>query len=246
MSDTIDPLRDAIVAAIACVLIVAAALAFAGSARAEMGPCQPDKFDGLTCGSGTGAARIITDTLSPTQELGFAWRNPKAAPTDEQEDETLELLLVRLKDGEVLAKGSTEYWNNGETHANRRTEDVSWSPDGTLAVRAMQLRFDTSAFELYILGHAKPVVIDLLKIVEPAVRAKMKVPKAEADRWVLSVFGRDNLTISNNGIIRFRVTMWVPKEGPEKPFDIVLRLSENSKKQLAVRVTSITAGKDPE
>jgi len=245
MSDEIDPLRDAIVAAIACVVIVAAAIAFAGRARADMGPCRPDAFEGLTCGAGPGAARIIADTLSPTQEFGFAWRNPGAAPRDEPEDETLELLLVRLKDGAVLAKSTTGYWNNGDSHANRRSEDVSWSPDGTLAVRAMQLRFNTGAFELYALRAANPAVIDLLKIVEPAVRAKLKLPQALSENWVFSVFGRDNLTIGNDGVIRFRVTMWVPKEGSEKPFDIVLRLSENNK-QLAVRVTSITEGSDPE
>lgn len=245
MSETIHPTRDAVVAAIACVAIAAACLAFARPARAELGPCQPDKFEGRTCGSGTGAARIIDGSLSPTQELGFAWRNPKTAPTEEQENEVLELLLLRLSDGAVLARSKTEYWSNGEAHANRRSEDVSWSPDGTLAVRALQLRFNTGAFELYVLGGADPAVIDLQKIVEPAVRAKLKVKKSDARKWAFSVFGRDNLTVSNNGIIRFRATLWVPKDGPEKPYDVMLRLSED-KKGLAVRVTSITEGKDPE
>ena len=68
-----------------------------------MGPCQPDKFDGLICGSGIGAARVIADTLSPSKRLALAWRSPKGAPTEVPSGDT-EILVVRVADGAIRRK----------------------------------------------------------------------------------------------------------------------------------------------
>jgi hypothetical protein len=43
----------------------------ASSVRAEIGPCKPDRFGGLTCGSGPEAARVIEDTISPDKRHGL-------------------------------------------------------------------------------------------------------------------------------------------------------------------------------
>lgn len=54
---------------------VTAALVLVGTytrAQAEAGPCKPDQFNGLTCGEGPGAARVIAGTISPSKKMAFA------------------------------------------------------------------------------------------------------------------------------------------------------------------------------
>ena len=87
-------------------LVLLAALLGAGAmpARAETGPCRPDTHDGLICGSGAGAARVIDGTLSPDKRLAFAWRASKSPLSEIPDDnEEVELLLVRLAGGAILA-----------------------------------------------------------------------------------------------------------------------------------------------
>jgi hypothetical protein len=60
----------------------AALLGACASAQAETGPCKPDAFEGVTCGDGPGAARVIAGTVSPSKQMAFAWRAPGTAPTN--------------------------------------------------------------------------------------------------------------------------------------------------------------------
>jgi hypothetical protein len=66
----------------AAITTIAGLLSFAAlPASAEMGPCRPDKFNGLICSAGPGAARVIDDTLSPDNRFAFGWRTPNGDPT---------------------------------------------------------------------------------------------------------------------------------------------------------------------
>src|SRR5262245_57219253 len=75
-------------------------------AHADVGPCKFDqKREIHICGEGNGAAIVFRDTLSPSERLGLAWRTPDAPPTEQPEDDKIELLILQLADGAVLARG---------------------------------------------------------------------------------------------------------------------------------------------
>ena len=71
--------RDHFTTRIFAAALVAAVLFTSPPAHADMGPCKPDKHDGLICGSGDGAARVIDDTTSPSKQLALAWRTPECS-----------------------------------------------------------------------------------------------------------------------------------------------------------------------
>jgi hypothetical protein len=215
------------------------ALLAALPARAEMGPCKPDDHDGLICGEGAGAARVIVDTVSPNKRLALAWRSPTGTPTEDPDD-NLELLVVRLADGAVLAKTETEYWATGERKVNRLIEAASWSPDSRLVVRTFHSRFSTDNFDLFVLGAKDELIgtLDLKKIVEPAVRAQLKRRVRNADNYTFSVSLDRKLTVGNDDVARVPVMMWIPKDGPEANFEVTLRIARAKLKPVA-RVTSI-------
>ncbi len=224
-------------------LLAAVVLLSALPARAGMGPCAPDKFDGLTCGAGLNAARVVTDTLSPDKRLAFAWRAPGAEPTDQPDsDDTIELLLVRLADGAILAKAATQYWDTGETHANRLREQVSWSPDSRTAVRVLRQRFDTGSFDVFALAEKDAATADLLKLVEPALRARLEKKIGNTEAYVLSVGDAKKVKVSNAGVIVATVSLWHPKEGPEESYPVTLRIT-HGKDGLAARIENIGKSK---
>ncbi len=215
-------------------------------ARAEIGPCKPDSLDGLTCGSGVGAARVIDNTQSPDKRLAFAWRVPDADVAEQPGDyDTIELLLLRLSDGAILGKSETGYWDTGHTHSNNRLEEVTWSPDGRLAARIFQTRFATVTFELFALGAKDEFIglLDLQKIVEPAVRERLKRQVRDADGYSFSVSG-DHVKLGNDGVMRMSVMMWVPKSGPEEYYNVTLRIARGDK-TVRARITSIARGHEP-
>jgi hypothetical protein len=128
----------------ATVSAVAIAGLLAGAAlpvRAELGPCKRDAQELPLCGSGKGAARVVRNTVSPDKKFALAWRHPDKDPADVTEDDTdLELLLIRLADGVVLAKGDTDYFRNPGVTANRREESAIWSPDSRMVIRQLDPR----------------------------------------------------------------------------------------------------------
>jgi len=217
-------------------------------ARADMGPCKPDKFEGLTCGAGVNAARVIKDTLSPDKRFAFAWRAPNAEPTDQPDStDAIDLLLVRLADGAILAKAATQYWDTGEMHVNRLLEEVSWSANSRFAVRALRQRFDTGSFDAFVLrGDAAADTVDLLKIVELALRARLEKKIGNTDAYVLSVQGGKKLKINNAGVIQAAVSLWRPKEGPEEAYAVTLRVTRGKAgldvKNLGARLERVAKG----
>ena len=123
-------------------------------AVAELGPCKADAQETPLCGSGKGAARVVHDTISPDKKFALAWRHPDMDPGDVTRDDAgdLEILLIRLADGAVLAKADTEYFRHPGQIANRRGEYAIWSPDSRMVIRMYDPRFGTDVFTLYRIG----------------------------------------------------------------------------------------------
>jgi hypothetical protein len=230
----------------ATITLLLGVLCAALPARAEMGPCKLDANEELTCGAGAGAARVIDDTQSPNKKLAFAWSLPNADPDAlPDEDDKIDLLLVRLADCLILGKSVTGFWANGHGRSEHKLEEVTWSRNGRLAARVYQTRFETDTFELYAVGaQDEPAgTLDLRKIVEPAVREQMTGHVNAAESYVFSVQAGKNLKLGNDGTLRLTVMMWIPKDGSEQYFDVTLRVAR--KGPLDATIASIKPGRVP-
>jgi hypothetical protein len=186
----------------ACITLLALA---SGPAAAELGPCRPVSHHGLICGQGDGAARVIEKTVSPSKRLALAWRSTNYPPTKSAEDDdSLELLLIRLKDGAVLSRRKTDYWDTGDTHVNRLYETATWSPDSRWMINTTEERYNTSTVDLYAFGDAdRPTgPFDLLKIMESAARAAQE---ARQGRQQLRIFGRLDPSADRQSRLRARL-----------------------------------------
>jgi hypothetical protein len=213
----------------------AAALVLFGActfARAETGPCKPDQFNGLTCGEGAGAARVISGTLSPSKQLAFAWREPGKSPTEEPDIYHVESVLLQLHDGRALAISSGGYWDTGTVHANRYDFHAIWSPNSRFVIELLDFRWSTEALRLYSVG--TPVrSLDLKPIIELAVRKKLRRGMKNEASYAFEIEGDNSgepprLTIDNAGLIKARIEMQVPKsEDPLIYLDVVFQIRES-------------------
>ena len=229
------------VALVAAAAVVLAAVACPSTADTlALGRCQPDAREGLTCGTGDGAARVIADTASPSERLALAWRSPGRPPTEQPDDDEIELLLIRLSDGAILSRQKGAFWATGETHANRKYEKAAWSPDSRLMVETYDTRFSTDGITVYAIGADDTArTLDLLKMVEPAVRAQLRRIVKDERAYVFSIH---RLSIDGRGRIRTTVMMWVPKDGPSQAFELTVEVSR--KAALAARITSIRRSRE--
>jgi len=221
------------------VLAMCGLLAATPRAAGEMGPCQPDKFGGLTCGSGVGAARVIEGTLSPSKRLALAWRSAKGPPTEDPVGET-EIIVVRIADGAVLAASKGMYWNTGEARANRLDETATWSPNSRMLIRSFSSRFSTDKVDLYAFGRNDEVTgpFDLLKVMDSAVRTALRRRVKDEQKYALSISNDPAMTVSNGGIVRAAIMMWVPKDGPERNYTVTVRVIRGAK-SLDARVVAV-------
>jgi hypothetical protein len=214
-------------------------------APAEMGPCKQDEtLDAMFCGSGNGAAFVIRDTLSPSGRLALAWRTPDGPPTEQPDEDKIELVVVRIADGAILSRGKTDYWDTGESHVNRLEELAYWSPDSRMMVRTFHSRFSTDNVEIYAFGADDAVSgpFDLRKILEPAARAQMKSRVKNPGDYEFFMSGMREeekpVSIDNRGLIRANVMLWVPKTGPMYYFAANVRTTRG-KGSLDARVLSV-------
>jgi len=222
----------------ACFTLLALA---SGPAAAELGPCRPDSHHGLVCGQGDGAARVIEKTVSPSKRLALAWRSTNYPPTESAEDDdSLELLLIRLKDGAILSRRKTDYWDTGETHVNRLYETATWSPDSRWMINTTQERYNTPTVDLYAFGDADTPAgpFDLLKIVEAAARAQLKKRVKDDSNYEFSL-DSTHLKIDNRGLVHASATLWVPKTDAEPDYDMTLQVTRGDGR-LGAKVLSIT------
>lgn len=217
-------------------------------AHADTGPCKPyPPLEVLVCGMGEGAAIVIRDTVSPSKKLALAWRSLEAPPTEQPPGE-VELLVIRLEDGGILSKTGTEYWDTGEMHANRLQEKAFWSPDSKWLIREFSSRYSSDIVELYAIGKGDIVSgpFDLLKLVEPALRARLKtkLPKGmDAENFVF-IFGSGKeskpvAAIDAHGNIHADVTFWAPKNGPTYYYSVTLK-GTHEKDGPAARIVSVS------
>jgi hypothetical protein len=210
----------------AAALLLAGTSAITAAETSPLGACRPDAHAGLTCGAGDGAARVIAKTMSPSKRLALAWRSPSGPPTEEPDEDDIELLLIRLSDGAVLSQQKGAYWDTGESHANRVYEKAAWSPDGRLMVESYDTRFSTDGLTVTAIGadDKASAPLDLLKVMEPAVRAQLKRTVKDDEGYVFSI---SRIAIDNRGTIRALVQMWVPKDGPSAAFDVTATVTRN-------------------
>lgn len=228
------------IAAAAAVALAAAAPLMAAE-PAPLGPCRPDAHEGLICGTGDGAARVIADTLSPSRRLALAWRTPGGPPTEEPDGDDIELLLIRLSDGAILSRQKGEFWATGESHANRKHEKAAWSRDSRLMVETFDTRFSTDGVTIYALGASdKTSTLDLLKIMEPAVRAQLRRRVKDDEGYVFFV---QRIAIDDRGLIRALVHLWVPKEGPFAAFAVSAAVTRKGD-ALAARIIAIRRSRE--
>jgi hypothetical protein len=196
-------------------------------ATAETGPCKSDQAGAVICGQGPGAARVVEDTTSPSKRLAFAWRAPGRSPTeppDEKGDSTftVESLLIRLSDGAVLSSAKGEYWRTSDLQANHMDESVAWSPNSRLAIEAQDSKWSTDVLRVYAIGaDDKVLVLDLQKIIEPAVRKQLK-----NDR--IYTFSVEDPTVDNGGLVHAPVLMQIPKQDGDANFDVTLQVSQKN------------------
>jgi hypothetical protein len=203
-------------------------------ARAETGPCKPDPFDGLTCGGGPGAARVIAGTISPSKKIAFAWREPGRPPTDEPDIYQVESLLLWLHDGTALAISPGDYWDTGTVRANRYDFHAIWSPDSRFVIELLDFRWSTQALRLYSLSERRrPVLsLDLKPIVELAVRKELRKTVKNEASYAFEIQGDNSgeppqLTIDDSGKMKARIEMQVPKEEyPKLYVDITIQIRE--------------------
>lgn len=212
---------------------------------ADTGPCKLDaEHEIQICGEGNGAAIVIRDTQSPSKKIALAWRTPDGPPNEQPDDEKIELLVLRLADGAVLARSKGAYWDTGEMHVNRLEERAAWSPNSRLLVRSFHSRFSTDEIEIYAFDAADKVTgtIDFLKSLDPAARAKLKARVKSADDYSLSLTGMKDddkpITIDDHGNIRAEVMLWAPKYGPMYYYRVSARVSSD-KGKLAAKIISV-------
>jgi hypothetical protein len=207
-------------------------LAPASPVGAETGPCVSDQAGVMTCGQGPGAARVVEGTTSPSKRLAFAWRAPGRSPTeppDETGDSrfTVESLLIRLSDGAVLSSGKGMYWRTGDARANHMSEEVAWSPNSRLAIEEQDSKWSTDILRLYaIQADDKVLVLDLQKIIEPAVRKRLRQLGKNDGDYTFSL--EDGTTVDDSGRARLPVLMQIPKQDGYLNLDVTLQVSQKN------------------
>jgi len=225
------------------VAICLSALAFTPSnAAAEMGPCSPDGQDNLICGSGDGAARVIAKTQSPSGRLALAWRltdrPPSSRPHDDNES-YLENLLVRIKDGVILAKSRGAYWNTAERTA-KAFAYAAWLPNSRLMVWEVVPNEGPIAAELFALDDHDAVTgpFDLVKALDPTVRAQMKGVK-DVNPYVMRFSYKPEPTIDDQGLVHASVYMEVPGSDDGPMYGLTAQVT-NDGASLDVKVLSVS------
>jgi hypothetical protein len=219
----------AIAAFLSTLVLVAAAVA--SPVKAEIGPCQPDKDGGLTCGSGLGAARVVEGTMSPSKRFAFAWRDPGRSPADDPDPDKVENLLIKISDGAVLWSARGRYWQAAGSRSNHIDESAVWSPNSRFAIEATDSKWSTDELRFFSIAEGdKVLVLDLHAIIEPAVRKQLRQVVKNESAYTFSVTWFDaaprRLTVDNRGKITAPVLMQLPKQDRDVMFDVTVQVGE--------------------
>ena len=192
------------------------------------------------CGSGNGAARAIVKTISPSQRLAFAWRLTNRPPINgpDDNDPNLQNLIVRLKDGAMLAKSQGAYWDLS-TKIAKAYLMAAWSPDSHLLVKVEQRAAFASA-EAFAFSENDAVIgpVDLAKIIEPAVLAKMNTKGTDISGLVF--VAHPPIGITDQGLLRAAVQTTKGEFGAVGPlYDVTAQITTVAN-LIDVKVISVT------
>jgi hypothetical protein len=211
-----------------CKSLIAGGFAFfALAAGAAAQPCQIDRYKDLVCGDGRDAVRVLPGTTSPSKRFAFGWRmkgGQRVPVNGPDREEDVENVLVRLIDGAVLATLGGHHWTLGDRHANQLDTVATWSADEDTVVETQSGRWSTEAQTYAAVAGDKAATLDLLRLFEPQIRAKMA--KEFRDEYGLRVRSDDPATFEKNGRLRIGTVMHVPHVGKTRWFDVTLQISQ--------------------
>jgi hypothetical protein len=205
------------------VVIVAWHIAQTAAAMADA--CVADKHDGLVCGEGGSAVRVIADSISPSKAYAFAWRTPGGLPAAQEIPEGVENVLIRLSDGAVLTKLGGQYWKTGDMRRNRYDQVVAWSPDSKAVVEVANSRWDSDSFAYYLLDGEKVTKVGLRALVEPVLKAG--IPAKQRSDYAFRVREDKPVTLDALGHVSFMVMVYRPKS--EESRDYKMRVDITSR-----------------
>jgi len=193
--------------------------------------------DSFVCGEGKGAMRVLADTISPNKQYAVAWRSSAGLPVKgESPNGDVENLLIRISDGQVLAKLGSEYWTSGEMRPNRFDFVTAWSPDSRAVIDFANSRWDTDAFGYHRIDGATAETIDLLALVSPALKGKL--PAAKRDNYAFRVREDAPIKLDNAGHARFGVMLYIPKSDPFSYYRVQVDIAGKNGKATA-RIVSV-------
>src|SRR3954471_15250863 len=185
--------------------------------------CISDQPGGLVCGEGKAAMRVVADTISPSKEYAFAWRNEQGLTLgSDQPPSGVENLLVRISDGAVLAKLGGKYWATGEMRANRTDLLAAWSPDSRSVIEVANSRWDSDSFAYYRIDGATATRLDLRALVEPVMTARLPPRNRKGNSFRV----REDLpvTLDARGRVRFTAMLYVPKSETSNDYNVALNV----------------------
>jgi hypothetical protein len=233
------------------VVLAMSGLATSGLALAQIGPCEPDGNNGLVCGRGVGGARVVDGSVSPSKRFALAWSSKKTGPLDQNVDNwpyDLEDMVIRIADGGVLARVPGIFFDTGQLHSNHESETGSWSPDSHYLVESVQDRYFTPRFELYAIEPGDQLIgpVDLNKIVEPVLRARLRDSGRDDKDYDLQLLedphtGNPVIRVDRHGIIRTQAMLHVPHSDLQRTYDVALKIVQKGSvldaKLVAVKVS---------
>ena len=105
-------------------------------------------------------------------------------------------------------------------------ENVAWSPNSRLAIEVQDSKWHNDIFHLHAIGaDDKVLVLDLQKIIEPAVRTRLR-QLGKNDR--IYTFTVEDPAVDDSGLVRASVLMQIPKQEGDLNFDVTLQVSQKN------------------
>jgi hypothetical protein len=204
---------------------------------AAFGACIADQHEGFVCGEGKDAMRALPETISPSRKFAFAWHSSDGISGKEFSPDDVENVLIRLEDGQVLAKLGGNYWDTGEWRANRYGSLAIWSPDSHGVVEVANSRWDTDSFAYYAIDGASVGKVDLRTLVDPAMRSRL--PAGRRDGQSFRVREDLPIKIDSRGHLRFIAMLFVPKSEDSFDFQIEVGITARKSGAPVARIASL-------
>ena len=108
------------------------------------------------------------------------------------------------------------------------TEEVAWPQTAASPSRSRIPKWSTDILRLYaIQTDDKVLVLDLQKIIEPAVRKRLRQLGKNDGAYTFSV--EDGLMVDDSGLVRVSVMMQIPKQDGYLELDVTLQVSQKNR-----------------